>query len=270
MSPTNQDPELLFPEGDIVGFRAFVYDTDAEGGCLKALVTDYYWEPGILEADATPDFLNSNGFYAHKTLPEAIYQSGRVDGLIFALTGHSGDIIEGETGLRSQYAEIMAIIEPVRPKQIELFPREHLMRAYPTVPIIHQTEISSKIAELGMVTLPRSRPSAMMQWIGPEGELIWAPEMLGPVRQVPNPDEFEMLEAAATYPAETHIADGRLRKASFEATSGEIYVFWEILGDEYSSGPMGFSEAFNTVALAREHMYRHRSQSTDELDKEDL
>jgi hypothetical protein len=255
MSPSNQDPELIYSEGDVVGYRAFVHDPTHEGACLKSLVAGYWWKPGPLKADESPDFLNFCGFYAHKTLPEAIYQSGREDGLIFALTGHWGEIMEGETGLRSEFAELTAIIEPGRPKQIELFPWEDLRRDYPEVPIVHQREIRALIAELGMISLSRARPSPMMQWLGPDGELLWAPEMLGPV-QLFNPDECEMLEAAATYPDETHPSDQRLRKTYFQAASGDTYVFWKLLGDEWR-GPHGFSEAFNTVRLAPEHMYRH-------------
>lgn len=269
MSPSNQDPELIYSEGDVVGFRAFVHDPTNLGACLKSLVSRYWWAPGPLEADKSPDFLNSHGFYAHKTLQEAIYQSGREDGLIFALTGHWGDIVEGETGLRSEWAVLAAIIEPVRPKQIELFPWEDLRRDYPEVPIVHQTEIRALIAELGMIPLSRTRPSPMMQWLGPDGELIWAPEMLGPVQQISNPEEYEMLEAAATYPEEMHPSDQRLRKVYFQAASGDTYVFWELHGDE-EQVPMGFSEAFNTVALAPEHMYRHRDPEPPEEETEDI
>jgi hypothetical protein len=80
-------------------------------------------------------------------------------------------MVEHETGLRSQYAEIMAFIEPVRPAQLAVFPREALARNYPDVPVIHQRDIPAKIEELGMVTLPKAAPSPMMQWLGPEGSL---------------------------------------------------------------------------------------------------
>jgi hypothetical protein len=160
-------------------------------------------------------------------------------------------MVEHETGLRSQYAEIVAFIEPVRPAQLAVFPREPLARNYLDVPVIYQRDIAAKITELGLVTLPKSVPSPLMQWLAPEGELVWAPETIGPSGA--DVEEYEMLPAAASYPGETHPADQRLRKASFEDAAGDRYVFWELLGTG-----KGFHEVYALIRPAAELMYRHR------------
>jgi hypothetical protein len=240
----------MYTEGGIAAFRCFSYDP-ATDGYLQSLVVSHAWKAGQQEADAIPTHGNTNGLWGFKTLPEAIYQEGGADDRIFALTEHWGRMVETETGLRSQYAEIMAFIEPVRPTQLAAFPREVLARNYPDVPVIHQRDIRSRIEELGMVTLPKATPYPLMQWLGPDGELTWAPETVGP--SVENVDEYEMLPAAGSYPDETHPADQRLRKASFEVAAGARYAFWELVGTG-----KGFREAQALVRRAAEKMYRHR------------
>ena len=244
----SHDP--MYTEGGIAAFRCFWYDPEGDG-YLKSIVSHYWWKAGEQEADAIPRYEGRSGFWGFKTLPEAIYQEGQQDFLVFALTAHWGKMVEHETGLRSQYAEIMAFIEPVRPAQLAVFPREVLARNYSEVPVIHQRDIGSKIEELGMVTLQRATPPVLMQWVGPDGELVWARETIGP--SVANGDEYEMLPAAASYPGETYPADQRLRKVSFEDSAGERYVFWELLG-----ASKGFHEAHALVRRAADSMYRHR------------
>jgi len=244
----SHDP--MYTDGGIAAFRCFSYAPAADG-YLHSIAARYRWKPGELEADAIPQYKGGSGFWGFKTLPEAIYQEGGKDDRVFALTEHWGKMVEYETGLRSQYAEIIAFIEPVRPAQLAAFPREALARNYPDVPVIHQRDIRSKIEELGMVTLPKAAPYPLMQWLGPDGELTWAPESVGP--SVENVDEYEMLPAAASYPDETHPADQRLRKASFEDAAGDRYVFWEVVGTG-----KGFHEAHALVRPAVESMYRHR------------
>jgi hypothetical protein len=241
----SRDP--MYTEGGIAAFRCF----RVEDGYLESLVrSDYRWKPGPQEADAIPARENHSGFWDFKTLPEAIYQEGRADDLVFALTEHWGKMVEHETGLRSQYAEIVAFIEPVRPAQLAVFPREVLARNYPDVPVIHQRDISAKIEELGMLTLPKAAPSPLMQWLGPEGELVWAPETIGPSGA--SVEEYEMLPAAASYPGQTYPADQRLRKARFEDAAGDRYVFWKLLG-----AGKDFHQASALVRSAAESMYRH-------------
>jgi len=244
----SHDP--MYTDGGIAAFRCFSYAPAADG-YLHSIAAGYRWKPGELEADAIPQYKGGSGFWGFKTLPEAIYEEGGKDDRVFALTEHWGKMVEYETGLRSQYAEIIAFIEPVRPAQLAAFPREALARNYPDVPVIHQRDIRSKIEELGMVTLPKAAPYPLMQWLGPDGELTWAPESVGP--SVENVDEYEMLPAAASYPDETHPADQRLRKASFEDAAGDRYVFWEVVGTG-----KGFHEAHALVRPAVESMYRHR------------
>jgi hypothetical protein len=164
----SHDP--MYTEGGIAAFRCFWPDP-SEGGYLKSLASHYWWRPSELEADAIPQHGNGSGFWGFKTLPEAIYQEGRTDEHVFALTEHWGKMVEHETGLRSQYAEIMAFIEPVRPAQLAMFPREGLARNYPDVPMIHQRDIPAKIEELGMVTLPKAAPSPLCSGLGPRGSL---------------------------------------------------------------------------------------------------
>jgi hypothetical protein len=245
----SHDP--MYTEGGIAAFRCFRPDP-AEDGYLESLVRSAYrWKPGPQEADAIPVLENPSGFWGFKTLPEAIYQEGRTDEHVFALTEHWGKMVELETGLRSQYAEIMAFIEPVRPAQLAAFPRVALARNYPDVPVIHQTDIAAKIEELGLVTLPKAAPYPLMQWLGPDGELVWAPETIGP--SVADVDAYEMLPAAASYPDETHPADHRLRKLNFEDTAGARYMFWELLGTS-----KGALDTYALVRPAAESMYRHR------------
>jgi hypothetical protein len=56
-----------------------------------------------------------------------------------------------------------------------------------------------------------------------------------------------------SYPDETHLADQRLRKVSYEDAGGDRYVFWELVGVEGS-------DALTLVRPAAESMYRHRVQ----------
>ena len=244
----SHDP--MFTEGGIAAFRCFRYDP-REGGSLQSLIATYTWKAGPQEADMIPEPWNSKGLWGFKTLPEAIYQEGGKDDRIFALTEHWDEMVESETGLRSLKAEIRAFIEPVRPAQLAVFPREYLARNYPDVPVIHQTDIAAKIEELGLVTLPKSAPAPLMQWLGPEDELVWAPETIGPLGA--DGEEYEMLPAAASYPGETHPVDQRLRKVSFEDAAGDRYEFWELLGTG-----KGFHEALALVRPAAKRMYRHR------------
>jgi hypothetical protein len=244
MSNHDDNVEVIFSDGGWVGYRAFVHDPAHKGACLRSLFADYHWKPGPLQADAVPDYNNTNGFYAHKSLPEAIYQSGREDGLIFTLIEAWEVMIEGETGLRAEMAEIVAIIEPTRPKQIELFPWEDLARDYPNVPIVHQRDLRRIIAERGMVTLTKSRPSPPMQWLGQKGDLRWYREGLAT-------NGYVMLEAASTYPGELHPSDQRLRKSYYQDLKGDRYVSWETVGQD------GVSEISLMVEMSPESMYLH-------------
>jgi hypothetical protein len=179
----SHDP--VYTEGGITAFRCFRPDP-AKDVYLKSLVSAYWWKPGPLEADAIPQHGNVSGFWGFKTLPEAIYQEGRTDDLVFALTEHWGKM------------------------------------AYP-----------------------------LMQWLGPDGELVWARETIGP--SVADVDAYEMLPAAASYPDETHPADHRLRKVNFEDAAGARYIFWELLGTS-----KGALDTYALVRPAAESMYRHR------------
>ena len=251
----SHDP--MYTDGGIAAFRCFSYAPAADGYLQSIVARRYRWKPGELEADAIPQYKGGSGFWGFKTLPEAIYQEGGNDDRVFALTEHWGKMVEYETGLRSQYVEIIAFIEPVRPAQLAAFPREALARNYPDVPVIHQRDIAAKIAHLGMVTLPKAAPYPLMQWLGPEGELVWAPETIAPSGA--DGEAFEMLPAAASYPGETYPSDQRLRKMSFEDSAGDRYVFWEPLGTN-----KGFHEVSALVRPAAESMYRHRvSDSVD-------
>jgi hypothetical protein len=246
----SHDP--MYTEGGIAAFRCFRPDP-AEDGYLESLVRSAYrWKPGPQEADAIPVRENPSGFWGFKTLPEAIYQEGRTDEHVFALTEHWGKMVEHETGLRSQYAEIMAFIEPVRPAQLAAFPREALARNYPDVPVIHQRNIPAKITELGMVTLPKSAPFPLMQWLGPDSELVWAPETIGPDGE--GADQFEMLPAAASYPEEMHPADQRLRKVVLQDVSGITYVLWQLM----DTGSVDLRDVFGLLRREAGTMYRHR------------
>ena len=75
-----------------------------------------------------------------------------------------------------RWLRLWPLLNQTRPKQIELFPWEDLARDYPDVPIVHQRDLKSIIADRGMVILARVRPAPLMQWRGPNGELVWASE----------------------------------------------------------------------------------------------
>jgi hypothetical protein len=239
----------MYTERGIAAFRCFRFSS----GHLHSLVMGSTWEAGVLKADAIPERENMSGLWGFKTLPEAIYQEGGSDDLVFALTEHWGKMVEHETGLRSQNALIVAFIEPVRPAALKVFPRKDLARNYPDVPVIHQREIAAKIEELGMVTLPKAAPYPLMQWLGPDGELVWAPETVGPPASVANAAQYEMLPAAASYPDETHPADQRLRKVRFEDSSGDRFVFWTLVGEDSMGVPMT-----GLYPPQSGEMYRHR------------
>jgi hypothetical protein len=217
--------DALFTEGGIAAFRCFRHHP---GDYLGSLTGGYWWKPGEQEADAIPRYLGGSE--------------------------HWGKMVELETGLRSQFAEIKAFIEPVRPAALAVFPREDLARNYPDVPVIHQRDIRSKIEELGMVTLPKATQSPLMQWSGPDGELVWAPETIDP--SIEDEGAYEMLPAAATYLGDAHPADQRLRKASFEDAAGDRYVFWELVG---TNGSFDAVEAL--IRPAGEDLYRHRVET---------
>jgi len=241
----------MYTEGGIAAFRCF----KASAGCLHSIAASFTWQPGDLEADAIPTFANTSGFWGFKTLPEATYQEGAGDDRVFALTEHWGKIVEHEKGLRSQFAEIMAFIEPVRPTQRAAFAqiRQALAPNFPGVPMIHQRGIAAKIQELGLVTLPKAAPYPLMQWLAPGGKLVWASETIGLPDTVENAGRFEMLPAAVSYPDETHPADQRLRKVRYEDAGGDRYVFWELVGVEES-------DALALVRPAEGSIYRHRVQ----------
>jgi len=245
--------EVIYSDGGWVGYRAFEPDPDHKGACLCAIFADYHWKPGPNKSDKPPTLENGHGFYAHKTLPEAIYQTGPEPRLIYCLTEHwgydvekgeIGYVVEGTTGLRSEWAEIVAIIKPTKPSKIEVFPWEALARDYPDVPIVHQRELRQIIEDRGMVRLARSQPAAPMQWLGPEGELRWLREGLAHAG-------YKMLEAAATYPGEMHPEDQRLRKSYYQDLRGNRYVFWETVGQDQ------IAEISLMVDMARESMYLH-------------
>jgi hypothetical protein len=246
-------PDAMMTDG-VAAFRCFRF-APSGGGYLESLTRGYRWTAGPQEADQVPTLANTSGLWGFKTLPEAIYQEGAGDDRVFALTEHWEEMIEYETGLRSQLAEIMAFIEPVRPAQLAAFAqiRQVLARNYPDVPVIHRRDIAAKIQELVLVTLPKAAPSPLMQWLAPDGKLVWAPETIGPPNTVENADQSEMLPAAVSYPDETHLADQRLRKVSYEDAGGDRYVFWELVGVEGS-------DALTLVRPAAESMYRHRVQ----------
>lgn len=252
--------EVLQTEGGFVGFRAFAHDPGARG-LLQSLGRHYEWEPGEQEADALPTVDNFSGFYAFKTYTEATYQAGEVDEFVFALTEHWGKIVEGEWGLRSQFAEIKAFIEPTRAKAKAAFPYESLAEFYPEVPVVHQRRIAAIIEYCGMVSLPRSAPAPYMQWLTEKG-LVWAPEGVGPVgvgreSDVDAQHPPVMLEAAVIYPDEMHPVDHRMMKArvSSPAREGASYVIWTL------PGAHGAPEVREFIDLVRygggERMLRH-------------
>jgi hypothetical protein len=219
---SNHDDNLpIIPlDGGWVGFRAFRYDPAHRGACLASLANVYWWKQGPLQADGVPTFQNGHGFYAFITLPKAIEHFGSVDEFIFCLTEHWGTRVQFTDTIRTEFAEIAAIIEPMRPTKKASFPREALRRDYPDVPIVHQNDIPRIVAEKGMAYVEYRIPAPPTQWIDKEGKLGWFHEGIAP-------DGWEELPPAATYPDEMHPADQRLRKAYFQDLTGSRYVFWE-------------------------------------------
>jgi hypothetical protein len=109
-------------DGGWVGFRAFAYDPTHQGACLSSVASRYWWKQGPLQADGVPTFENGNGFYAYITLPKAIEHFGQWDESIFCLTEHWGVRVQFTDTLRTEWAEIAAIIEPMRPTKKDLSP----------------------------------------------------------------------------------------------------------------------------------------------------
>jgi hypothetical protein len=248
----------MFTDGGVAQFRCF--RPDMPDGYLRSLFkSDYRWEPGRQESDKAPTAMNGNGLWGFKTLPEAIYQEGDDTGLVFAMTRHWGTAVEHESGLRSIYAQIVAFIEPTAENELRLFPREYLRSLYPGVPIIEQGLIPDMVDELGLITLRWAKVYPLMQYSGPEGQQIWAPEVVGPSEAVENAYDYEMLEAAASYPDELHPIDQRLRKESIRTSSGDTYVFWKLLGDSWKVS----GEVLDLARYQGEDMYRHRIGSPD-------
>ncbi|HVF00435.1 MAG TPA: hypothetical protein VNA27_03735 [Rubrobacteraceae bacterium] len=179
---------------------------------------------------------------------------------------HWGEAVEHETGLRSQYAEIVAFIEPTRPGQLAVFSRDGLRASFPNVPIIKRIEIKDIIKDRGLATIPRSEPPPLVQWIMPGGELRWVPKTLGPEEEgaVPLPvaaehsDKTISVEVPAQgqeflNPEQPDEPDAamvpgptiyRFRRATFE-DAGQVYVFWE---HEIPTSPLeGFSEVYQLL-----------------------
>jgi hypothetical protein len=227
MSNLDDNIEIIEEQGSgFAGFRAFEYDPAHRGACLRSIVSRYWWKQGELEASGVPKFSNHYGFYAYINLPLAILAFGHRDEYIFCLTRHWETTVQWTETIRSQKAEIVAIIEPMRPTKKDLFPKEALAMDYPDVHIVHQNDIPWIIFERDLIQLPYQEPAPPTQWIDPEGLLVWYP------KGGRAPEGFEELPPAATYPDELHPADQRLRKAYFQDFSGKRYVFWEAPGQD--------------------------------------
>jgi hypothetical protein len=225
---SRHDP--MYTDGAAAQFRCFRYKN--KNSYLGSLAFEgWTWKPGAQEADGIPTMLHTNGLWGFKTLAEAIFQEGDNSTLIFALTKHWGKAVEHETGLRSQYAAIVAFIEPVGEEALKEFPRDYLKRRYPDVPIIHQTQINETIERLGLFTLPKATPYPLMQWSGPEEALVWGPEVVGPYTFSDGVSEYDMLPAAASFPGDLHPLDQRLRKATLLTKDGVMYCYWKLLED---------------------------------------
>jgi hypothetical protein len=247
MNHNDDNLEVIPMEGGWVGFRAFAYDPTRVGACLMSVFAGYHWEPGPQQADDAPTMFNTNGFYAFYTLPEAILQFGLHVGHIFAMTEHWGIRQKDTKGMRTEWAELAAIIGPLRPELRETFPREALARDYPDVPIIHQRDILKVIFEKGMQPVLREDPASPAQWISPDGVLNWYYEGMGP-----DGDGWEELPAASTYPHRTHPADQRLRKFYFRDLRGPRYVFWDN-GEGFGMDQLSLMLS----VLPESSMYRH-------------
>jgi len=162
-------------KGYVAGFRAFAIGVSQRGegpeslGYLSSLTGGHDWVPGPQEADEIPTIDNTHGFYAFKTFAEAVYQAGQIDEFVFALTAHWGRVVEAETGIRSQHAQICAFIEPTRAAAKSVFPYERLATIYPDVSMIHQRRISEAIEYYGLTPLARAQSYPVMQWLTDQG-----------------------------------------------------------------------------------------------------
>ena len=285
--------EVFFTDGGWAMFRCFQAASSSAGGVeLRSLTGSYVWGPGLQVAECSRGPLLDHpqvpavgcrcGLWGFSTLPEAVHQEGRSNDRVFALTEHWGEAIQHELGLRSQYAEIVAFIEPTRPGQLAVFPKDDLQASFPDVPIIRRAELKGIIEDRGLVTIPRAEPPPLLQWIMPQGELRWAPKTLKPEEgAVPlpvaaeHPDETISVEVPTQAreflnpeqpeePDAAMVADPmiyQLRRATFEDT-GQVYAFWE---RETSVSPSeGFSEVYHLLQRGHStkmdiHLWRRQS-----------
>jgi hypothetical protein len=241
MSELDKNVEVLEEEGSgFAGFRAFQYDPSEAhpGACLKSLAKEYWWKQGPLKASGIPTFSNGHGFYAFINLPLAIINFGVVDDWVFCLTRHWETTVQRTETIRSEWAQIVAIIEPLRTAKKDVFPWEALARDYPDVPVIHQNDIPWMIFQKDLIQLPYQEPGPPVQWIDAAGHLDWH------TQGTRLEQGAEDLPPAATYPDVLHPVDQRLRKAYFVDLTGERYVFWDAPGQKAFTGLSRYLRAF--------------------------
>jgi hypothetical protein len=163
------------------------------------------------------------------------YQEGYDNDLVYALMEQWGNFVEHEIGMRTEYAEIVAFIEPVRPEHLKNFPREGLRQSFPGIPIVKLTKLSDVVEERGLTMLKRTAAPPILQWLATSGKLVWGRGTLQP-----GEEWGTRLPVAATHPAESiSVATHLLRKARFRVGSGQVYTFWQ-----HDDGPVSKREDF--------------------------
>jgi hypothetical protein len=225
--------EPHYTEAGVATFRVFSYAPVEGESPLRSLYSNHCWTAEEQVAHQVPSGLNRAGFYGWKSYEDAVHYSRGLPRSIIALMRQRGKAVEGEIGLRTLKAQIVAFIKPELAAE-NTFPREHLQSYFPEVPIISPSEAPAMIEELDLEVWPKKKPFPLVQWLSPPGELIWAAENAGPSSALPDAMEYEMLEPAASYPRELHPVDQRLRKGSYRAPSGQTYMYWYLGGTESS------------------------------------
>ncbi len=160
------------------------------------------------------------GFWGYKNYRQLLRGHGS-PGYVLGLIEQWGKMVPAETGARSEFAEIVAIIKPVWTGS--KFPRalqKGLHKNYPDVPIVSLGEVSGIIKDRGLTLLKLEPPPPLVQWIDPSGDLVWMPDRRGT-----DYGQAIRLPVAASHPDQT-LPEYRLVKASFRDEGDRLYAYW--------------------------------------------
>jgi|SRR5215204_2095141 len=263
-------------EGGFGGFRCFAVVPDGRNRLkLRALVSAYTWEEGVQAAECglyrsagehtaepldSPDFdvdpprpdriavpRCTCGFWSFKNYSRLLSLADSDGSVVLGLLRQFGNVVEHEYGLRSEYAEIVAILDPPSwPGSEDGLQREALTESYPGISVAPLSELGRIIEDRQLTMLERTYPEPMVQFLTADGKLVWARETFGPGIEGLYDDRGGaggaiLLPLATQYPAATKTVtvempsgpvQHRLVKESHRSASGVTYVFWRQAEEE--------------------------------------